>query len=141
MRKRAVVPMLLMCAAAMAFARGSDKVTLNGYVVDQHCAKGMAVKTNAMEKAASHSKDCLLMEECSASGYGIFSSGKYYPFDEKGSTTAKALIEKSKLTKAMYFEATGTLNNGTLTLASLKDAIPEKPTATAGEKSHHKTHK
>jgi hypothetical protein len=141
MKKRAVVPMLLMCAAVMAFARGSDHVTLNGYVVDQHCAKGMAAKTTAMEKAASHTRDCLLMEACSASGYGIFSGGKYYPFDEKGSTTAKALIEKSKLAKAMHFEATGTLNEGTLTLASLKETVQEKQTAPAGEKPHHKTHK
>jgi hypothetical protein len=79
-----------------------------------------------MEKAEGHSKDCALDDHCAASGYGIFSGGKYYKFDEKGSATAKDLIEKSKREKRLYFEAKGTLDEGTMTLTSLKEATPPK---------------
>lgn len=117
---------LVLFAAMSALAQETKTVTLNGYVVDQMCAGGMAKKANAMEKAAAHTRDCSLEESCSAEGYGIFSDGKYYRFDEKGSATAKSLIEKSKREKGLYFEASGVLSNGTLTVASLKEATPVK---------------
>jgi hypothetical protein len=138
MRTLGGLSMLLMVAAIMALAWGNDSVSLHGYVVDQHCAKGMAEKTNTMGKAASHSKVCLLMESCSRSGYGIFSNGKYYPFDGEGSVTAKSLIARSKRADRMYFEAKGKLDNGTLTHVSLEEATPEQKSETSGTKSHGK---
>ena len=118
--------MLVLFAAMTVIAQETKPTTLRGYVVDQMCAKGFAKKTNSMEKAAAHTRECALEESCAASGYGIFSDGKYYKFDEKGSATAKGLIEKSKRAKGLYFEASGVLNDGTLTVASLKEATPAK---------------
>lgn len=118
--------MLLLFMTITVVAQESSPTTLSGYVVDQKCAKGIAKKSNMMEKAAAHTRDCALMENCAASGYGIFSEGKYYRFDEKGSATAKALLEKSKRTKEMYFKAVGQLVDGTLNIASLAEASPEK---------------
>jgi hypothetical protein len=126
MKTGMAVVMLLGLAAMTVAAQGTGTTTLTGYVVDQHCAGSMAAKTNAMEKAAGHSKDCALMESCASSGYGIFSEGKYYKFDAKGSEKAKALVEKSKLSKGLYFTAVGKLANGTLTLTSLAEATPAK---------------
>lgn len=117
---------LVLFAVMTASAQDTKTVTLTGYVVDQMCAGGMAKKANVMQKAAAHTRDCSLEESCSAEGYGIFSDGKYYKFDEKGSATAKVLIEKSKRSKELYFEASGVLDNGTLTVASLKEATPAK---------------
>ena len=126
---------LILFAAMTVVAQEAKPTTLGGYVVDQMCAKGMATKTNAMEKAAAHTKQCALEESCSAAGYGIFSDGKYYRFDEKGSATAKTLIEKSKRTKGLYFEASGKLGDGSLIVASLKEATPEKKMEKAEKKS------
>jgi hypothetical protein len=50
---------------------------------------------DAMKFAGEHSKVCGLMDECVKSGYGIFSDGKWYPFDAKGNELAKALFEKT----------------------------------------------
>jgi hypothetical protein len=124
--------LIALCTILFAFvltvnAQGAKPATLKGYVVDQMCAGKMAMKDNAMEKAEGHSKDCALDEHCAASGYGIFSDGKYYKFDEKGSATAKGLIEKSKREKGLYFEAKGTVGDGTMTLTSLKESTPAKP--------------
>lgn len=75
-----------------------EKVKLTGFVVDVMCAADH-VKDKAEDAtkfAAEHSKTCGLMEECVKSGYGIFSDGKWYPFDAKGNEFAKALFEKTK---------------------------------------------
>ena len=128
MRTAIAVTILLLLTSMSMVAQGTGSTTLSGYVVDQHCAGSMATKANAMEKAAGHTRDCALMEDCAASGYGIFSGGKYYKFDTKGSATAKALIEKSKRTKGMYFTAVGKLDEGALTVASLVEATPPKST-------------
>ena len=124
--------LVAVCTIVLAFvfcasAQDAKPATVKGYVVDQMCAGKMATKENVMEKAEGHSKDCALDEHCAASGYGIFSDGKYYKFDEKGSALAKNLIEKSKREKGMYFEAKGTMGEGTMALSSLKEATPAKP--------------
>ncbi|HEX7574589.1 MAG TPA: hypothetical protein VF514_16000 [Bacteroidota bacterium] len=117
---------IVVCFALTAGAQDAKPTALKGYVVDQMCAGKMAMKENAMEKAEGHSKECALDDNCAGSGYGIFSGGKYYKFDEKGSATAKGLIEKSKREKGLFFEAKGTVGDGTMTLTSLKEATPPK---------------
>jgi hypothetical protein len=119
--KALVVSTLALATFLATSTLASPPTTLKGYVVDQHCAKGMAQKANAMDRAAKHTKDCALMEACAASGFGIFADGKYTPFDEKGNATAKALIEKSKRSDGLYFKAVGTLAKGTLALTSLTE--------------------
>lgn len=117
---------LVLFVALSASAQDAKPTALKGYVVDQMCASKMAKKENAMEKAEGHSKECALEEDCAASGYGIFSDGKYYKFDEKGSAKAKALIEKSKREKKLYFEVWGKIGDGTIEVASIKEATPSK---------------
>jgi hypothetical protein len=124
--------LIALCTIVLTFAltvsaQDAKPATLKGYVVDQMCAGKMAMKENAMEKAEGHSKDCALDDHCAASGYGIFSDGKYYKFDEKGSAMAKNLIEKSKREKGLYFAAKGTVGDGTMTLTSLKESTPPRP--------------
>jgi len=118
---------IVLCFALTGSAQDAKPKTLKGYVVDQMCAAKMAMKDNAMEKAEGHSKDCALDDHCSASGYGIFSGGKYYKFDENGSKTAKALIEKTKRDTGLYFAATGTVgDDGMMTVKSLKEMSAPK---------------
>jgi len=120
--------LVLFAAFTTASAQEAKPTVLKGYVVDQMCAMKMAKKENAMEKAEGHSKECALEDDCAGSGFGIFSDGKYYKFDEKGSAKAKALIEKSKREKKLYFEVRGTVGDGTIEVASIKEATPSKMT-------------
>jgi hypothetical protein len=120
--------------AATMIGQETKPAVIKGYVVDQMCASKMATKANVMEKAAGHSKDCALEEDCAGSGYGVFSDGKYYKFDEKGSVQAKAMIEKSKRAKQLYFEVTGKLADGTIQVMSLKEAKEAKLEPKAGTK-------
>jgi hypothetical protein len=103
--------------------------TVKGYVVDAMCAKGFVSKPNPMAKAAAHTKDCALEESCSASGYGVFSDGKWIKFDDAGSKQAKASIENSKREKGLMYEVTGRMEGETFAVASLKEISPSKEPA------------
>lgn len=120
------VCLVVVLACLPAFAQEGAKTTLKGYVVDQMCGKGMVKKENISQKAPGHTKECALEDACAASGYGIYSDGKYYTFDEKGNGLAKTAIEKSSREKGLFFEATGVVKGDMLAVASLKEATPGK---------------
>jgi hypothetical protein len=128
-----IVRMLALCAMSVLLAAGltaqnkpaAKTVTLKGYVVDAMCAAGIAKKTNPMEKAAAHTRDCCFHEACAASGFGMFYDGKWVKFDPRGSDAAKKVLEASKREKGMYFEATGKMEGETFVVTSLKEAKPQ----------------
>ena len=86
----------LLVATSAAWAH--EPVKLSGYLVDVMCAADHVKDSadDAMKFAAAHTKECGLMEECIKSGYGVFSDGKWYPFDEKGNELAKAIFDKTQ---------------------------------------------
>jgi hypothetical protein len=144
----------LFCTAAMFFAvtalaqdakmekkappkAEAKAMTLKGYVVDAMCAKGMAGKDNTMEKAAKHTKNCALEEECAASGFGIFSDGKWYKFDDAGDKQAKEMIEKSSRTKGLMFEVSGQMKDQNFALASMKEVNEETKMGKPEKKMEH----
>jgi|ERR1700733_889294 hypothetical protein len=89
---------LAVVAAASTVVKADQKVKLTGYLVDVMCASGHMKNhpQDADSFAAGHTKSCGLEDGCAASGYGIVSGGKWYPFDAKGNEMAKALFEKTK---------------------------------------------
>ena len=107
-------------------AKKVEKTKVTGYVVDAMCAKGMAKKENPMEKAAMHTKQCALEEGCAASGFGVFSDGKYHKFDKKGDELALALIKESKTEKGMIVEVEGMQKDDMLAVASIKEQMQKK---------------
>src|SRR5438105_8922312 len=74
------------------------KATLTGYLVDKACSAGQAKKENP---GAEHSRKCALMENCAASGFGVFADGKFYEFDKKGIDLAKELFQNTKKEKGI----------------------------------------
>ncbi len=128
---------------AEAKAKGT---MLHGYVVDQMCAKNMAKKSNPMELAAKHTKECALEEACAASGFGLFyENGKWVKFDENGDKLAKAMIESSKKDKDLMADVTGEMSGEKFVVASLvesKMATDEmKKPAKKEEHKHDHDHK
>jgi hypothetical protein len=98
MSRRLVLSLvILFIAAASSFVWAHEKVKLTGYVVDVMCATQHTKDKSetAMKFAAEHTKECALMEECVKSGYGIFTDGKWYAFDDKGNQLAKAIVGKT----------------------------------------------
>ena len=148
---------LLMSAGALAQDKKADKAketksakaapaatTMQGYVVDAMCAKGMMKNPETtMKKVAAHTKDCALEEECAASGYGLISDGKWYKFDEKGDKEAKAWVENTKLEKGLMVEVSGKMAGDNFVLASIKESSKDekKSDMKMEKKDGHEGHK
>jgi hypothetical protein len=102
----------LAAVAALSLVVMAQDKPLEGYIVDQACAKGKVAKqADPQAAAANETKGCIFMDPCLKSGLGIYSGGKYYPFDEKGNSLAKAALEKSKKDKGAKFKVTGKVSN------------------------------
>ena len=126
--KTLAVALLAILIAAPGSAQDemkSTKTQVSGYVVDAMCAKGMAKKDKPMEAAAMHTKQCALEEECAASGFGVFSDGKWYKFDEKGDVMASELIKASKTEKGIMVKAEGEMKGDVLAVSALGE-LPAK---------------
>src|SRR5262245_21967645 len=108
---------------AVSTVRAHEKVKLTGYVVDVVCAADHA-KDNpegATKFAAEHTKECALMEECVKGGYGVFADGKWYPFDAKGNTLAKALFDKTGKKDHIKMTVEGMKHDGKILVEKLTE--------------------
>lgn len=112
----------LLVFASMVWAH--EPVKLTGYVVDVTCATDHAndKAEDAMKFAGEHSKSCGLMEDCVKSGYGIFSDGKWYPFDAKGNELAKAMIEKTNKSDHIKATVEGMKHQGKILVEKITEA-------------------
>jgi hypothetical protein len=133
--KRFISVVALACfAAVIGFAQDSDndakpkpmEGTWHGYIVDAMCAKGIMKKSDPMERAAKHTKECALMSDCAASGFGLFHDGTYYKFDEAGDKMAKSAIEKSKRASGLMFDVSGSMEGDRITVASISEMKMDK---------------
>jgi hypothetical protein len=112
---------LLMALTTLALADGETK-TLTGHLVDKACSGRFVAAATPQEASAGHSKKCALMEKCAASGYGVFSDGKYYEFDAKGTELAKAAFEKSTKEKGATFKVVGKVEGAKISVVSITEA-------------------
>jgi uncharacterized protein YxeA len=67
-------------------------VELTGWLIEKSCS--------GTDDPAKHTKECCLMKDCAASGYGITvkqpdGSFKFYKFDQKGHNLAAAYLKKT----------------------------------------------
>jgi len=126
MGKKIISPVICLLIAlgmvGIASASGQESVTLTGHIVDKACSARVAKKDNPQEAAAGHTKGCSLMEGCAKSGFGVFSDGKYYEFDEKGTELAKSALEKSSKDKGAVFSVTGKVNDGKMMVESISES-------------------
>ena len=77
-------------------------------------------------------KECILMPECAASGYGISvkqadGTYKFYKFDGKGQELAKDILAKTQKNAGIRIIASGILNGITLKVSALSEKTKEAP--------------
>ncbi len=74
-----------MLLAAMSMPLAAE--TVEGYLVDKACSA--KVVEGGVDAAKMHTKDCAVMDNCKASGYGVVTSdGKFLKFDSDGDRMA-----------------------------------------------------
>ena len=92
---RTIIGTIVLACAVIVMAR-AESSTINGYLVDKQCSKGLA--TQGKKAVAEHDRTCILMDVCVQSGFGVLTEdGTFIEFDEAGSKkAAEALREVLK---------------------------------------------
>ncbi|GEM_PF-611705 len=110
----------LIALSLAVVAQDSKSVSLTGHIVDKACANGkVAKKENPQTAAAEETKACVV--RCAKGGLGIYADGKYVEFDEKGTATAQAALEKSTKEKGAKFKVIGKVADGKMTVESIAE--------------------
>ena len=109
---------ILVLFAALAVNAFAADTTVKGHLVDLACAAEEGQKPGF---GAKHSKDCLQMEDCVKSGYGVLTDDKkVIKFDQASNEQAKKFIAELKKAKDIRVTVTGTLNGDTLTVNKIE---------------------
>lgn len=111
---------MLLALSTLALAQG-EKKTLSGNIVDKACSGKVGKAANPQEAAAGHTKKCALSENCKASGYGVYSDGKFYEFDAKGAELAAEALTKTSKDKGAIFKVTGKVSGDKITVESITE--------------------
>ena len=103
-------------------AQTPKTVTLNGYIIDNACAGGMAKKATLGESVKTHKTSCALMPPCVTSGYAVYTAeGKLYKFDKAGNDQAEALLKDTETKAGVKVEVEGTLDGDTIKVTKLAE--------------------
>ena len=109
---------ILVLFAVLAVSAFAADTMVKGYLVDLSCAREEGQKPGF---GAKHSKDCLEMEECAKSGYGVLTEDKkIIMFDSAGNQQAKKFIADLKKPKDLKVNVTGALNGSTMTVNKIE---------------------
>jgi hypothetical protein len=112
---RRVVLIFLAAAAISSFAADTK---VKGYLVDMSCGREEGARPDFGVK---HSKECLQMPECVASGYGILTDDKkIIRFDADGNEKAKKFIADLTKTTDIKVAVTGSLTGDSMTVTKIE---------------------
>jgi len=105
----------LVAAGAAYAAQGQD--TVSGYLIDLRCA---AQHAGEADFAATHNKECLLMDKCVKSGYGVLTTdNKLVKFDNQGNREALKLIKATDKDKDWKVTVTGKVTGEQIAVTSI----------------------
>ena len=107
---------LAVLVASVALVRAQAQ-TVSGYLVDVKCGTARA---NEAGFPADHTKECMLMDACMKSGYGVMTADKkLIKFDAAGNKKALALLKATNRDKEWKVTVTGTMKNDVLVVESI----------------------
>jgi hypothetical protein len=110
--------LILILFAAVAVSSFAADTTVKGYLVDLACAAEEGQKPGF---GAKHTKDCLQMDDCAKSGYGVLTDDKkVIKFDQASNTQAKKFIDDLKKTKDIKVNVTGTVKGDTIAVSKIE---------------------
>ncbi|HEY6351597.1 MAG TPA: hypothetical protein VI636_19520 [Candidatus Angelobacter sp.] len=113
MKKLAII--LFSAISLTAFAADT---TVKGYLVDMACG---VEEGQRPDFGIKHSKRCLQMPDCAASGYGVLTDDKkIIRFDKAGNERATKFIDSITRTTDIKVAVTGTLNGEEITVNEIE---------------------
>jgi hypothetical protein len=114
-----VVGVLLLAFVSVVAVAGlhAQAQSVSGYLVDLKCA---TTRANDAGFPADHTKECMLMEACVKSGYGVMTADKkLIKFDAAGNAKANALLKATNRDKDWRVTVKGTMKDGVLSVESI----------------------
>jgi hypothetical protein len=112
MLKKFIFSLTAILALSLVVMAQGDNKEWTGVIIDNHCKAA---------DVATHGHKCVLSEACLKSGLGLYTDGKFTPFDTASAAKAKAALEKSKKDKGAKFKVTGTLKDGSLVATQIAE--------------------
>jgi hypothetical protein len=107
-----------MGSVAMATSGKDAKIT--GFLMDNACA-GRTSADAAAERAKGHTTKCALMGPCAASGYSVYSDGKFYKLDDGGNTKAGEILKSTKSEKGISVTVEGTVEGDMIKVKKIEE--------------------
>ena len=114
--KQIITFVLLVFAISFSYAQTTS---WTGYLADQMCSEGL---TESVERAATHTKECLVEDHCAKTGYGVIVDGKWYKFDKKGNELTAAMLNTTQKERGIKVTVTGTLKKNKINVTALTEA-------------------
>jgi hypothetical protein len=114
--KQIIVFLLLVFGISSSFAQTTS---WTGYLADKMCSERL---TASAEKAAAHTKECLVEDHCAKTGYGVIVDGKWYKFDKKGNELAAAILSSTQKERGIRVAVTGTMKKNKINVTNLAEA-------------------
>ena len=115
-RRFAVLCMVLVLSISASAGEKEKKEKVSGYLVDVMCSSELAEKG-----AAKHSKECLQMPDCVASGYAVLTAdNKVIKFDAKGNEEAKKAIAASSKDKDFKVTVSGVVEGDSIAVSAIE---------------------
>ena len=100
---------LVMLMPAIASAGDAGLGEWTGHLMDTMCASKL------LDKASSHTTECMKMPNCKGSGFGLVTNeGKYLKFDEAGNAKALKELDRSGKEDNLLVTVTGRMQGGTI---------------------------
>jgi hypothetical protein len=91
--------------------------SVEGILVDKACSG----ETKTYDDAKAHSRDCALMDDCKASGFGVVTKdGKFLKFDPAGDKMALDALGKSSKENNITVTVDGMVEGDSIKVTSLK---------------------
>src|SRR5882724_8549807 len=119
--KKIVLVLVAILMFMVSIASAHEPIKVSGFLVDKMCAASHAKDkpADATKFGSEHTKECGLMDDCVKSGYGVFSEGKWYEFDDKGSKLALSIFNKTKNKDQIKVTVEGQLHDGKIMVEKL----------------------
>lgn len=97
-----------------------------GFILDKQCVNSVRDEASADDFIQHHTKDCALMRNCRASGFGLYAGGKWFDLDKHGSDLALKILSESKKHSGFFVEVRGDLRGKVLKVQSIREVEQEK---------------
>ena len=114
--KRILMTVLMLLVALSAPLAAE---TVEGYLIDKMCSAKVAEE--GVGAAKTHTKDCALMPNCRASGYGVVTAdGKFLKFDTDGDRMAAKVLGFTSRKDNIKVTVDGEVKDSSITVKSIQ---------------------